>query len=85
MISVILLILFHQRIPASLREPLQCAERDGSSITKSSKLPTLGSRWRSCTAAILIPPQGSSSVTHPIEKGHSGLIAARPGVELLQG
>ena len=31
MISVILLILFHQRIPASLREPLQSAEREGSS------------------------------------------------------
>ena len=34
----------------------------------------------------LIPPPGFPvSVTHPIEKGHSGLIAARPGVELLQG
>jgi len=36
-------------------------------------------------AAILIPPQGSYSVTHPIEKGDYRLKAARPGVELLQG
>jgi len=53
-------------------------------ITKS-RLPNLDSRWRGCMAAILNPPQGSYSLTHPIEKGDSGLIAARPGVELLQG